>query len=76
MWSYVVVVYLVARDDRRVGFLESSHDFLSVSDFSVEAFHLVVVSVALNGDVAYVFGSALFLHRVELFQVCLMVVVC
>ena len=45
MWSNVVVVDLVARNDRRLGLLEAAHDLFSVSDFSVEPFHFVVVSV-------------------------------
>jgi len=59
VWSYIVVVYLVARNDRRVGLLESPHHLFAVADFPVEAFHLVVVSVTLDRDVAYVFGSAI-----------------
>ena len=50
MWSYVVVVDLVARNDRRLRLLEATHDLLSVTDFTVQAFHLVVVLVALNPD--------------------------
>ena len=59
MWSYVVVEYLVALQNRSIGVLQASHDLLSISHFTVEPFHLVVVSVALQSDVAYVFGSAI-----------------
>lgn len=53
MRSDVIVVNLVAGDDWSFGLLESSHDFLSVADFTVEPFHLVVL-VALDSDVVCV----------------------
>lgn len=43
MWSYVVVIDLVAFQDWCISLLQSSYDFLSVSDFSVESLHFVVV---------------------------------
>lgn len=57
MWSYVVVEDLVATENWCVILLESSHGFFSVSDFSIEPFHLVVVSVASYGYMANMLGS-------------------
>ena len=69
MWPNVIVVNLIARNDRCVGFLESTHDFLSVADFPVESFHFVVVMFALNPDAVNMLGSGFKLMGVELFQV-------
>jgi hypothetical protein len=44
-------------EDCCVGFLEVSHYFLSISNFSVESFHFVVVNLAVESYVAYVFCS-------------------
>jgi len=48
MWAHIVLVNLVVGNDWGVGLLESTHDLLSVSDLSVEALHLVVVSFAFD----------------------------
>jgi hypothetical protein len=41
--SKVVAEGLVAFQNWRVGLFESTHDFLFISDFAIEAFHLVIV---------------------------------
>jgi len=46
VWPYIVVEDLVACQNRRVLAFQVSHHLLSVSDFSVEAFHLVIVKRA------------------------------
>ena len=46
------MVDLVARNDRSLRLLQSSHDFLSVSDLSVESFHLVVIVGSCEGDLS------------------------
>jgi len=66
MWSDVVVVDLVARNDRGFGFLQATHDFLSISDFSVESLHLVIIHVTLDSDTPNVLSASLLLHRVVL----------
>jgi len=43
MWSHVVMVDLIARNDRGIFFLQASHDLFSISDLSVESFHFPVV---------------------------------
>ena len=43
MWAHIVVIDLIAWNDWRLRLLESTHDLLSVSDFAVESFHLVVI---------------------------------
>jgi hypothetical protein len=42
MWSEIVVVNLVARNDWSFRLPESSHDLLPVPDLTVEAFHHVL----------------------------------
>lgn len=56
MWAHVVVIDLIAWNDRRLRLLESTHDLFSVSDFAVESFHLVV-PIALNPDAVDVLNS-------------------
>ena len=73
MWAHIVVIDLIAWNDRRLRLLESMHDLFSVSDFAVESFHLVVVPIALNPDAVDVLVSCCLTHCVELFQVCLAV---
>jgi hypothetical protein len=53
MWSYVVVEQLVARKNRGIGILERAHNLFSVSDFSVEPFHLVIVVLTLKRYAAF-----------------------
>jgi len=57
VWSNVVVKDLVALKNRCIVLFESSHRFLSVTDFTVQSFHFVIVSIALDSDVSYVLGS-------------------
>ncbi len=47
---------LIPLQDGRVGSLEASHDLLSVSDFTIEAFHLVIVDGTGEPDVSDVDG--------------------
>jgi len=60
--SYVVVKDLITCQDRRVLAFQVSHNLLSVSDFSVEAFHLVIVKRALAGRSTRKIGSAIWNH--------------
>lgn len=57
MWSHVVVVDLIALQDRGVRSLEATHDLFSITDFPVQPFHLVVVLFTREGDLAYVVCS-------------------
>jgi len=51
MWAHIVVIDLIAWNDRRLRLLESTHDLFSVSDLAVESFHLVVVYFAIYVNV-------------------------
>jgi hypothetical protein len=66
VWSYAAVEYLVALENRSIGFLDGSHDLLSIPHFPVESFHLVVVPVSLNPDMANMHGPKLFMLPVLL----------
>ena len=46
MGSNVVMEYLITREYWCIFGFESTHSFLSVSDFTVEAFHLIVAHIA------------------------------
>jgi len=54
MGSEVVMIYLIAGNDRRIGLLETPHDLLSISDLSVQAFHFVIIVRSCQVDLSYV----------------------
>ena len=57
VWSDVIVENLHSVQDRAVLCLEGTHDSLSVSDLTIEPFHLVVVMLARQSDVSNVDGA-------------------
>jgi len=51
MWPYIIVVDLIARNDRCVNLLESMHDLLSISNLTIEPLHLSIIrSIPLPCD--------------------------
>src|SRR5437870_6052409 len=57
MISKVIVIELVSFEDRRIHFLNASHNFFSVSDFTIKTLHFVIVVIALNVYVPYMRGT-------------------
>jgi hypothetical protein len=51
MRSQEVVIDSIAGNDRSIRYLETSHDLLSVSNLSVQPFHLVIVMISVESDV-------------------------
>ena len=73
MWSNIIMVDLVARQDWCVLFLERVHDLFSVKDFSVHALHLVVIVMPRKRDLSNVNGTVNIPVGSVLLEPCVMV---
>lgn len=59
MRSHIVVEDLVTCQDWSIRFLESTHNFLSISDFAVQPLHFVIVVLASHGDLSNMLSASL-----------------